>query len=468
MIAFGRTCAAIVATASKLEKIALVANYLRELDDADLAPATRYFTGNPFPQSQERSLAVGWRTIVAAASTTWGVDDAALGVAYRATGDLGAALGPFVRPSHDLGLFREPLTPAGLYVAFDRDRRRDREERAETPPHPVRAHLLGVHGPARSDVRDQDHDGRAADRLARRPRRRRDRRRHSSATRRRCGARRAPPAISAPSRCGPSTTRSISSRSRTTRRSRSCSPRRSRTAPATRISRAFAWLVDDKYDGIRAQAHVTPERVSLFSRTLNDVAASYPEVVAALRALPGSFALDGEIVAVRDGRVLPFRFLQARLQRKDVSAELLREVPVRYVAFDLLAHDQEFLLDLPLVERRARLAEILAGAGDAIETRAVDDARGRRRRRKRSTSGSRLARARGHEGLGVQAPGLDIHAGPARQGVAQAQARAGDVGLRRGRRRARPRPPRRRAVGLHVRGPRTAMVSPCSAKRTAA
>ena len=82
---------------------------------------------------------------------------------------------------------------------------------------------------------------------------------------------------------------------------------------------AAAWLVEDKYDGIRAQAHVTPERVSLFSRTLNDVAASYPEIVAALRALPGSCALDGEIVAVRDGRVLPFRYLQARLQRKEVS-----------------------------------------------------------------------------------------------------------------------------------------------------
>src|SRR6202035_2574724 len=105
-----------------------------------------------------------------------------------------------------------------------------------------------------------------------------------------------------------------------------------------------------KYDGIRAQAHVTPQRVSLFSRTLNDVAASYPEVVEALRALPGSFALDGEIVAVRGERVLPFRFLQARLQRKDVSPDLLREVPVRYVAFDALARDETFLLDAPLAE----------------------------------------------------------------------------------------------------------------------
>jgi DNA ligase-1 len=127
-----------------------------------------------------------------------------------------------------------------------------------------------------------------------------------------------------------------------------------------------SWLVEDKYDGIRVQAHVTPERVSLFSRTLNDVSASYPEVVAALRAIPGSYALDGEIVAVRNGRVLPFRYLQGRLQRKEVSPELLAEIPVRYVAFDALAHDEAFFLDLPLEERRARLAELIGGSAGAL------------------------------------------------------------------------------------------------------
>ncbi len=69
---------------------------------------------------------------------------------------------------------------------------------------------------------------------------------------------------------------------------------------------------------------------------------------------------------MRDGRVLPFRYLQARLQRKEVSAELLRDVPVRYVAFDALARDDEFLLDAPLEERRSRLAELLATARDAL------------------------------------------------------------------------------------------------------
>jgi len=118
---------------------------------------------------------------------------------------------------------------------------------------------------------------------------------------------------------------------------------------------------------VRISAHVTPERVSLFSRTLNDVATTFPEVVEALRTLSGSFVLDGEIVAERDGRVLPFRFLQTRLQRKDVSRELIAEVPTRYVVFDALAHGNSILLDQPLAQRRNILAEIVVHTNDRIE-----------------------------------------------------------------------------------------------------
>ena len=75
MIVFARTCGAIAATAAKLEKVALVAAYLRGLDDADLAPAARFFTGNPFAHSDQRSLGLGGRTLVAAAHVAWGVRD---------------------------------------------------------------------------------------------------------------------------------------------------------------------------------------------------------------------------------------------------------------------------------------------------------------------------------------------------------------------------------------------------------
>lgn len=360
MIAFARCCAAIAATASKLEKIALVAAYLRELDDADLAPAARYFTGNPFPQAQERSLAVGGRTIVAAAETVWGVDDTALGVAYRATGDLGAALGPFVRPSHDLGLFRDALVPARLYALLveiadasgknAQKRRRILCERVFSAcADPLEATYVVkiMTGELRIGLREGLVVDAVAQAFERDPR----------AVRRAASAAGDLGAVALAAKHDALDQVAIAYHAPVAFMLASPIAYGSEYKDLA----AATWLVEDKYDGIRAQAHVTPERTSIFSRTLNDVAASYPEVVDALRALPGSFALDGEIVAVRDDRVLPFRYLQARLQRKDVGADLLREVPVRYVVFDAIARDDEFLLDHPLADRRARLAELFAG-----------------------------------------------------------------------------------------------------------
>ncbi|HET9393234.1 MAG TPA: ATP-dependent DNA ligase [Candidatus Rubrimentiphilum sp.] len=125
--------------------------------------------------------------------------------------------------------------------------------------------------------------------------------------------------------------------------------------------RGEQWLVEDKFDGIRAQAHKTGDNVRIFSRTLNDVTQSYPEVADALRATSGDFMLDGEIVAQRGESVLPFRYLQARLQRKIVDPQLLKDVPVKFFVFDILASGEQFLIDEPLIERRARLAETAVG-----------------------------------------------------------------------------------------------------------
>jgi DNA ligase-1 len=122
------------------------------------------------------------------------------------------------------------------------------------------------------------------------------------------------------------------------------------------------WLVEDKYDGIRAQAHVRAGEVRLYSRTLNDVSRSFPEVVAGLAGTVRDAILDGEIVAHDDASVLPFRYLQRRLQRVDPAPELLAEIPVRFVAFDALAIGDRFLLDEPLSARREAVASLVAAA----------------------------------------------------------------------------------------------------------
>jgi DNA ligase-1 len=123
--------------------------------------------------------------------------------------------------------------------------------------------------------------------------------------------------------------------------------------------------VEDKYDGIRAQAHVSGGEVRFFSRTRDEITESFPELPDALAGLSQDAILDGEIVAWSyseegAGRALPFSALQQRLGRKKVSAELMRRVPVMYLVFDVLYAGGELLLERPLRERMKILDGLLA------------------------------------------------------------------------------------------------------------
>jgi DNA ligase-1 len=126
------------------------------------------------------------------------------------------------------------------------------------------------------------------------------------------------------------------------------------------------WIVEDKYDGIRAQAHTAGGRAVIFTRGMAEATASFPELETALAALPGALLLDGEIVAWREGRALEFTLLQQRLARKVVPLFLPLEVPVVFMAYDLLYRNGALLLDAPIEERRRLLEEALAGAGEPV------------------------------------------------------------------------------------------------------
>jgi DNA ligase-1 len=119
--------------------------------------------------------------------------------------------------------------------------------------------------------------------------------------------------------------------------------------------------VEDKYDGIRAQAHISGGEVRFFSRTRDEITESFPELPDALAGLQEDASLDGEIVAWEEpGRARPFSVLQQRLGRKKVSDRMLREVPVAYLVFDILYANGELLIDRPLRERGQILDELLA------------------------------------------------------------------------------------------------------------
>ena len=117
-------------------------------------------------------------------------------------------------------------------------------------------------------------------------------------------------------------------------------------------------ICEFKYDGIRVQLHKFGGVVKMFSRKLEDVAISFPEIVSAASLMPSEFILDGEVLAYLGGRPLHFQELQKRLRRKAVTDRLMIEVPVVYVPYDIMYFDGQPLIDKPLTERKKLLSEI--------------------------------------------------------------------------------------------------------------
>jgi bifunctional non-homologous end joining protein LigD len=127
-------------------------------------------------------------------------------------------------------------------------------------------------------------------------------------------------------------------------------------ATAGAVPTSPGWAFEIKFDGVRAVGYSGAGGLRLFSRNDRDVTTSYPEVAAAgLDDVRGDLVLDGELVALDDRGRPDFARLQHRMHVVRPASELLVEVPVQYVVFDLLRADGDSLLELPYRERRARL-----------------------------------------------------------------------------------------------------------------
>jgi DNA ligase-1 len=363
VIAFAEVCDAVAATPSKLLKVERLAEYLRRLEPENLAPAARFLTGNPLPAYDDRKLAIGGRTIVAAAQELWGLSGPELSAAYRGTGDLGEALARLHREPQRPGLFDDELTPAVFAGLLDElaaatgkaaGKRREvlcaRVLRACRSDREVAYVVKILTGDLRIGLRESLVLEAIALAFAR----------ESEAVRRAAMAAGDVGAVALAARDG--TLEGIEVRYGAPIGFMLASP--VAFGSSYREFAAGNWIVEDKYDGIRVQAHVRAGSAALYSRTFSDVARAFPEVAAALAHGPDAI-FDGEIVARREGGALPFRYLQPRLQRVDPSGELQAEIPVAFVAFDILAAGPRFLLDAPLVERRAALAATL-GEGEHV------------------------------------------------------------------------------------------------------
>ena len=153
-----------------------------------------------------------------------------------------------------------------------------------------------------------------------------------------------------------------------------------------------------KYDGVRAQLHKLGGKVRIFSRRLEDVSESFPEVSRAAASIENDFILDGEIVPFRDGKPLPFQLLQRRLRRIENFEDAARNAPVEYFVFDILLLGAEELFDRPLRQRSIALAAAIRGSG-LLAAERITVASGEEIARAFATS-----RALGYEGLVLKDP----------------------------------------------------------------
>ncbi|MDQ3937394.1 MAG: DNA ligase, partial [Chloroflexota bacterium] len=345
----------IASTTRTSEKVAALAAYLRSLSSDELPLAVTFLSGRPFPERHSRSVGIGWAAIAGVAEGLVDAPRGALGVAYNASSDLGQAVGDLLAERGHTPVGEEPSLPE-VVAAFEQMAAARgpaakaavlRQLLARCDPESARSVAKILSGELRIGLREGHLENGVATAFGRRL---------------------------ADVQWAGMLTGDLGHTAELARDDRLADaelvlfrPLKSMLAsPVADEHEVLVRLgtpvwVEDKYDGIRAQLHKQGAEVRLYSRDLNDVTNSYPEVVRAAEAEPWDAILDGELLGFRDGVALPFLQLQGRLGRKNPSLELQAAVPVIFVAFDLLAFGTggdaavEPLLRLPLRERRQRL-----------------------------------------------------------------------------------------------------------------
>ena len=399
---FSETANAIAATSSKLAKVDVLARYLASLDRTRLPVATRYFAGRLFPAWDGRVLGVGWAAVGQIIETVGHADAAAMMAAYRRHADLGDVTLDIFEAAGHTGAGVDILEVADTFdhIASQRGNAARaallRELIERCSPLDAKYVVKLISGDMRIGLREglvEEAVARAFDRET-------------------AAVQRADMLISDLGECA---LLALDDRLAEATPVLFAPLRFMLASPASDSEEVVARMgdevwVEDKYDGIRCQLHRSSDRVALYSRDLKDVTGQFPEVVAAAESLDRALIIDGELLAMRDGRVLPFQDLQTRLGRKQPPAALVKEKPVVLVAWDLLWEDGEALLDEPLRVRRRRLESLELGAGFALA------------HQEHAHSAAALeqlfldARARNNEGLMAKDP--DSTYTPGRRGLA--------------------------------------------------
>jgi DNA ligase-1 len=399
---FARTAEAVAATTKKLEKAALLGEYFGALSDEDLARAARYFAGQRFALKDARTTNVGGSILAEALSAATGLSLENLSPRYVRLGDGGDVAFEAVAErgrGNAPGLTLEQTE--SLLARLSETRGAKGKEKlladvlARATPLEAKYLVKLLTGDLRIGLRE----GLVEDAIAR--------------------AFSQPLAEVAMANMLTGDIGEAAARARagklTAVTMRLFHPLKfmlaTPAADLNDITRTMPgeFFIEDKFDGIRAQAHVQDGRVAIYSRTLDEISLRFPELHEPLRALSTDAIIDGEIITARGAQILPFSDLQKRLGRKTVSADLLKSAPVVFVAYDLLYASQRVLINDPLESRLAKLAE-LVGAATGRGSERANDGTLRLSEAKRFRDVTALdaefaaARARGNEGLMIKDP----------------------------------------------------------------
>ncbi|OLD26504.1 MAG: hypothetical protein AUJ04_05855 [Acidobacteria bacterium 13_1_40CM_3_55_6] len=352
---FARTAEAVAATTRKLEKAALLEDYFRQLDDEDLARAARYFAGQQFASSDARTTNVGGSILSEAMISAAGASPESLGARYARWGDAGdVAFELFVeaKPGNQPSLTLAQTEDVLAQLSLTRGKKAKTQILIEALSRATALEAKYLVKLLSGDLRIGLREGLVEDAIARAFKQplaevslanmlRGDI--GEAAVRARAGA-----------------LRDIEMRLFHPLKFMLATPASDLADIARTMPDEF--FVEDKFDGIRAQAHVQNGRVAIFSRTLDEISVRFPELREPLAGLPTDLIIDGEIIAARGEEILPFSNLQKRLGRKTVGEDLLVSTPVVFVTWDLLYATDRVLINDPLESRRAKLEELVSTA----------------------------------------------------------------------------------------------------------
>ena len=390
---FARAAEGVAATTKKLEKAALVGTYLHELDDADLARAARYLAGHQFAMNDARTTNVGTSVLREALSEATGLSVENLRPRYVRLGDSGEVAYEAIQEARG-----EQPAPSITLAEIERLVERLSEMKGTKNKKALLADVLARATALEAkylvkllvgDLRIGLKEGLVEDAIAR--------------------AFEQPLPLVAQANMMMGDIGETAVRARlgelTGIELRLFHPLKFMLATAAAdlsdIARQMPeeFFVEDKFDGIRAQAHTSRGRLALYSRTMDEITHRFPELAAPLAELPTDAVIDGEIVPARGQVILPFSELQKRLGRKTVGQELLASIPVAFIAYDLLYAAGRVLIDEPLTERRRILEEFVPAEG-VVRLSAAKRMRGTAE----LDAEFDAARGRGNEGLMIKDP----------------------------------------------------------------